>query len=47
MILHYNRACCGDWFREHHIKTIYIEPASPWQNGWIESFHARLRDECL
>lgn len=36
-----------DWFREHRIKTIYIEPASPWQNGWIESFHARLRDECL
>jgi transposase InsO family protein len=37
------RAVC----REHGIKTIYIEPASPWQNGWIESFHARLRDECL
>ncbi|MEI9998796.1 MAG: DDE-type integrase/transposase/recombinase [Verrucomicrobiota bacterium] len=29
-----------DWFREHGIKTIYIEPGSPWQNGWIESFHA-------
>ena len=36
-----------DWFREHGIKTIYIAPGSPWQNGWIESFHARLRDECL
>lgn len=36
-----------DWFREYRIKTIYIEPGSPWQNGWIESFHARLRDECL
>jgi transposase InsO family protein len=36
-----------DWFREHGIKTIYIEPGSPWQNGWIESFHARMRDECL
>jgi transposase InsO family protein len=36
-----------DWFREHDIKTIYIDPGSPWQNGWIESFHARLRDECL
>ena len=36
-----------DWFREHGIKTIYIDPGSPWQNGWIESFHARLRDECL
>jgi transposase InsO family protein len=36
-----------DWFREHGIKTIFIEPESPWQNGWIESFHARLRDERL
>ena len=36
-----------DWFREHGMKTIYIQPGSPWQNGWIESFHARLRDECL
>jgi transposase InsO family protein len=36
-----------DWFREHGIKTIYIAPGSPWQNGWIESFLARLRDECL
>ncbi len=29
------------------IATIYIEPGSPWQNGHIESFHNRLRDECL
>ena len=25
----------------------YIDPGSPWQNGFIESFHNRLRDECL
>lgn len=25
----------------------YIEPESPWQNGDVESFHSRLRDECL
>ena len=25
----------------------YIEPGSPWQNGYVESFHSRLRDECL
>jgi putative transposase len=36
-----------DWFRKYSIYTIYITPASPWENGWIESFHARLRDECL
>jgi transposase InsO family protein len=28
-------------------QTIYIEPASPWQNGFVESFHGRFRDECL
>lgn len=35
------------WLKENHIKTIYIEPASPWQNGFVESFHGRFRDECL
>ena len=29
------------------IKTLYSEPGSPWQNGYIESFHARFREECL
>jgi len=33
--------------KDHYIKTIYIEPGSPWQNGYIESFHSRLGDECL
>ena len=28
-------------------KTIYIRPGSPWENGYIESFHDKLRDECL
>jgi transposase InsO family protein len=35
------------WLAEHKIKTIYIEPSSPWQNGFVESFHGRFRDECL
>ena len=35
------------WLRENGIKTIYIDPGSPWQNGYIESFHSRFRDECL
>ena len=30
-----------------NIKTIYITPASPWENGFVESFHSRFRDECL
>ena len=35
------------WLAENQIKTISIEPASPWQNGFVESFHGRFRDECL
>jgi len=35
------------WLRQHQIKTIYIDPGCPWQNGYVESFHARLRQECL
>jgi transposase InsO family protein len=29
------------------VKTLYIEPGSPWQNGYAESFHSRLRSELL
>ena len=35
------------WLGDHQIKTIYIDPGSPWRNGYIESFHSRSRDECL
>jgi transposase InsO family protein len=35
------------WLAAQQIKTIYIEPGSPWQNGFVESFHGRFRDECL
>jgi transposase InsO family protein len=36
-----------DWLRERQIKTLYIKPGSPWENAYIESFHDKLRDECL
>lgn len=36
-----------EWFSELGIGTIYIDPGSPWQNGHVESFRNRLRDECL
>ena len=29
------------------IKTLYIKPGNPWENGHIESFHDKLCDECL
>ena len=35
------------WLTAMKINTLYIEPGSPWQNGYIESFHARFREECL
>ena len=27
--------------------TLFIEPGSPWENGDVESFNGKLRDECL
>jgi transposase InsO family protein len=30
-----------------NVKTLYIEPGSPWENGFIESFNGKLRDELL
>jgi transposase InsO family protein len=35
------------WLRQHQIKTLYIDPGSPWQNGFVESFHSRFRAEFL
>ena len=29
------------------VEASFIEPGSPWQNGYVESFNSRLRDECL
>ena len=35
------------WCTERRIDTIHIQPGKPTQNGRVESFHGRLRDECL
>jgi putative transposase len=35
------------WLHELGIKTLFIEPGSPWENGYIESFNGKLRDELL
>jgi transposase InsO family protein len=35
------------WLKNNHVETLYIEPASPWQNGYIESFNGKLRDDIL
>ena len=35
------------WLKEKHVETLYIEPGSPWENGYAESFNGKLRDEVL
>ena len=36
-----------DWCRFSGAGTSYIEPGSPWQNPWVESYASRMRDELL
>ena len=35
------------WLRELEVKTLFIEPGSPWENGYIESFNGKFRDKLL
>ena len=35
------------WLGQVGVETLYVEPGSPWENGYVESFHSRLRDEFL
>ncbi len=35
------------WLQNAGVITAYIEPGSPWENGYVESFNARMRDEFL
>jgi len=35
------------WLKRLGVRTLYIEPGSPWENGYIESFNGKLRDELL
>jgi len=36
-----------DWLGRLGVKTLYIAPGSPWENGYCESFNSKLRDEFL
>jgi transposase InsO family protein len=36
-----------EWLGKVGVRTLYIEPGSPWENGYIESFNGKLRDELL
>jgi putative transposase len=35
------------WLKRVGVKTLFIEPGSPWENGYVESFNGKLRDELL
>ena len=36
-----------EWLKRLDVGTLFIEPGSPWENGYIESFNGKLRDELL
>jgi transposase InsO family protein len=36
-----------DWLPKVGVNTLFIEPGSPWENGYCESFNGKLRDELL
>ena len=36
-----------DWLSRLGVGTLLIEPGSPWENGYVESFNGKLRDELL
>ena len=35
------------WLKQTGVATLFVEPGSPWKNGYVESFNGKLRDECL
>jgi transposase InsO family protein len=35
------------WLKHLNVQTLFIEPGSPWENGYVESFNGKLRDERL
>lgn len=35
------------WLAKLGVKTLFIEPGSPWENGYLESFNGKMRDELL
>jgi transposase InsO family protein len=36
-----------NYLKDSGVGSLFIEPDSPWENGYIESFNGKLRDECL
>jgi len=36
-----------EWLSRVNVRTLFIEPGSPWENGYVESFNKKMRDELL
>jgi len=43
----FSAAAVMRWLRDQNVGPVFIAPGSPWQNGYVESFNGKLRDECL
>ncbi len=43
----FTAAAVREWLKRIGIETLFIEPGSPWENGYNESFNGKLRDEPL
>ncbi len=35
------------WLKASGVRTLFVAPGSPWENGYVESFNSKLRDELL
>jgi transposase InsO family protein len=43
----FTASCVRAWFDKLDLKPLFITPGSPWENGYVESFNGKLRDELL
>ena len=47
MALEFTSNALNAWSYDHHVEHVFTDPGHPTQNGYIESFNGKLRDECL
>jgi len=47
MVQQFTARAVRTWLRKVGVKTLFIEPGSPWENGYCESFNGKLRAELL
>ena len=47
MALEFTSNALNAWGYDHHVEHVFTDPGHPTQNGYIESFNGKLRNECL